>query len=206
MDDASPNLAQRLDMTAKAPYPRSEYLRRILWQFVRATLFRCSPTPMYAWRRWLLRVFGAKLGHHTYFRPAAHIVHPWKFTTGNWCTLANGVVIYNLRVVRLGDHPVLSQDAYLCAGAHDYARPDLPLQLTPITIGSGVWICAGAFIGPNVTVGDNCVVGARAVVMKDVPAGMVVAGNPAKVIKPRPMGTNRMPPSSAPSPSPSDIT
>ena len=126
MDDASPNLAQRLDMTAKAPYPRSEYLRRILWQFVRATLFRCSPTPMYAWRRWLLRVFGAKLGHRTYFRPAAHIVHPWKFTTGNWCTLANGVVIYNLRVVRLGDHPVLSQDAYLCAGAHDYARPDLP--------------------------------------------------------------------------------
>src|SRR5439155_10183278 len=111
MDDASPNLAQRLDMTAKAPYPRSEYLRRILWQFVRATLFRCSPTPMYAWRRWLLRVFGAKLGHRTYFRPAAHIVHPWKFTTGNWCTLANGVVIYNLRVVRLGDHPVLSQDA-----------------------------------------------------------------------------------------------
>ncbi|HZK80265.1 MAG TPA: type B chloramphenicol O-acetyltransferase, partial [Humisphaera sp.] len=56
-----------------------------------------------------------------------------------------------------------------------------------ITIGSGVWICAGAFIGPGVTIGDNSIVGARAVVTRDIPPGMIVAGNPARVIKPRPM-------------------
>jgi len=96
-------------------------------------------------------------------------------------------VVYNLGEVRIGSHTVISQDAYLCAGTHDYTKPDMPLQLTPITIGSGVWVCAGAFVGPNVTVGDNSVVGARAVVTKDVPPGMVVGGNPARVIKPRPM-------------------
>jgi acetyltransferase-like isoleucine patch superfamily enzyme len=54
-----------------------------------------------------------------------------------------------------------------------------------ITIGDGVWIAAKAFIGPAVTIGDNTVVGACAVVMKDVEANVVVAGNPAKVIKAR---------------------
>jgi acetyltransferase-like isoleucine patch superfamily enzyme len=50
-----------------------------------------------------------------------------------------------------------------------------------------VWIAAQAFVGPNVTIGDNAIVAARAVVVKDVPAGTVVGGNPAKVIKPREM-------------------
>jgi putative colanic acid biosynthesis acetyltransferase WcaF len=58
---------------------------------------------------------------------------------------------------------------------------------SPIKIGSGVWVCAQAFIGPGVTVGDNSVVGARAVVFDDVPEGVVAVGNPASVIKPRPM-------------------
>src|SRR5204863_7653015 len=87
--------------------------------------------------------------------------------------------------VSIADHSVISQDAYLCAGTHDYTQPTLPLLRPPITIGHGVWIAAGAFIGPDVTIGDNSVVGARAVVMKDVPPGVVVAGNPARVIKQR---------------------
>jgi putative colanic acid biosynthesis acetyltransferase WcaF len=93
--------------------------------------------------------------------------------------------------VTIGNHSVISQDAYLCAGTHDYTQPTLPLLREPITIGHGVWIAAGAFIGPTVTVGDNCVVGARAVVMKDVPPGMVVAGNPARVIKQRQMSSGQ---------------
>jgi putative colanic acid biosynthesis acetyltransferase WcaF len=183
-----PPTFQRLDQTAAYPYSLRDYAARIAWGVVRATLFRWSPPRSFAWRRWLLCCFGAKLGANTYIRPSARIFHPWKLTTGQWCTLADGVVVYNLGEVSVGSHTVISQDAYLCAGTHDYTRPDLPLQLTPIVVGNGVWICAGAFIGPNVRVGDNSVVAARAVVVKDVPAGMVVGGNPAKVIKARPMG------------------
>ena len=54
-----------------------------------------------------------------------------------------------------------------------------------ITIGSYVWIAAGAFIGPGVTIGDGAVVGARAVVTRDVEPWTVVAGNPARMIKRR---------------------
>jgi len=52
-------------------------------------------------------------------------------------------------------------------------------------IADNVWICADSFIGPDVTVGEGAVVGARAVVMKDVEPWVVVAGNPARAIKKR---------------------
>ena len=114
-------------------------------------------------------------------------MHPWLFRMGAYSIIGEGVTVYNLGMVTIGEHTVVSQNVHICAGTHDYTKPDLPLVRSPITIGSGVWICADAFIGPGVTIGDNAVVGARAVVTKDVPAGMVVAGNPAKVIKPRKM-------------------
>jgi len=47
------------------------------------------------------------------------------------------------------------------------------------------WICTDAFIGPGVTVGEGSIAGARAVVVKDVPAWTITAGNPAKFIKKR---------------------
>ena len=102
-------------------------------------------------------------------------------------------MIYNLGPVTVGAHTVISQGSYVCAGTHDFTRPELPLLRPPITIGAGVWIAAQAFIGPDVTVGDNSIVGARAVVTKDVPPGMIVAGNPARVIRPRPMNDEPSP-------------
>lgn len=176
---------QKLDRSARAPYPRSYYARRALWALVWRTLFRLPRA--FALRRSLLRLFGAKVANTSVIYGSVKVFHPWLLEIGDWSTLATDVVIYNLGPVTIGDHSVLSQGAYLCAGTHDYAKPDLPLLRPPIVIGSGVWIAAQAFIGPGVRIGDNSIVGARAVVSKDVPAGVIVAGNPARVIKPRSM-------------------
>jgi putative colanic acid biosynthesis acetyltransferase WcaF len=113
---------------------------------------------------------------------------------GFCANLGDRVEVYNLGRVSIGAHTVISQDAYICAGTHDYTRRDFPLVRAQVHIGRGVWIGAGAFIGPGVTIGDNSIVGARAVVVKDVPAGVIVAGNPARVIGPRPM-SDQGPPS-----------
>lgn len=182
-----PGIFQRLDQCQSFPYSKKEYARRAAWGLVRATLFRRSPRRAFRWRAALLRWFGATVGANVYIRPTCDVFHPWLLTTGDWVSLADGVAVYNLGPIRIGSHTTISQGAYLCAGSHDYARPDLPLVRPPITIGSGVWIAAQAFVGPGVTVGDNAVVGARAVVARDVPPGTVVAGNPARVIKARPM-------------------
>ena len=58
----------------------------------------------------------------------------------------------------------------------------MPLVKAPLCVGDNAWICTDAFIGPGVTVGRGSVVGARAVVVHDVPDGDTVAGNPARKI------------------------
>jgi putative colanic acid biosynthesis acetyltransferase WcaF len=179
-------LYQRLDKTARRPYSKQEYIRRALWELVQATLFRWSPMKAHRWRRYLLRRFGAQLEDTSIVRRSVRVQHPWLLTMGHHSTLAEQVLVYNLGPIRIGDHTVVSQRAHLCAGTHDYHREDLPLMRSFITIGHGVWVCADAFIGPDTTIGDNALVGACSVVMRDVPAAMIVAGNPARVVKARP--------------------
>jgi putative colanic acid biosynthesis acetyltransferase WcaF len=178
---------QTLDRSERFPYPIRDYARRFAWLLVQATLYRFSPGKATAWRRWLLQRFGAKMGIASAVNGRTTIMHPWLLEVGDWSTLAGGVTVYNLGPIKIGSHTLISQDVYLCAGSHDYRQRHLPLVRSPITIGNGVWICAGAFICPDVTIGHNTVIGARAVVGNDIPAGVIAAGNPCRVIKPRPM-------------------
>lgn len=111
---------------------------------------------------------------------------PWNLKIGDYAGVGDRVVLYALGSIQIGSFATVSQGAHLCAGTHDYNDPTLPLLKVPIKIGVGAWICADAFVGPGVTVGDGAIVGARAVVMKDVTPNTIVAGNPAKKIKDRP--------------------
>lgn len=178
---------QRFDQCEPFPFNASEYLRRVAWEWVERLFMRLSPRRAYAWRRFWLRAFGATIARKAEIRPNVRIWHPWLLEMGEHATLADGVTIYNLGRVRLGEHSVLSQNVYVCAGTHDYSKPSMPLIRPQIDIGNGVWVAAGAFIGPGVKIGDNSVIGAGAVVMKDIPGRVIAAGNPAVVIKPRRM-------------------
>jgi putative colanic acid biosynthesis acetyltransferase WcaF len=185
----SPGVYQRLDLTAKAPYSTREYIRRALWEVVQSTLFRWSPKRASRWRRLLLRAFGASIHPTAIVRRSALVQHPWLLSMAEHSAIAEEVLVYNLGHICIGEHSVVSQRTHLCAGTHDYHRLDLPLVRSTIVIGRGVWICADSFIGPSVTIGDNALVGAASVVMSDVAPGMIVAGNPARVIRARPKPT-----------------
>jgi len=178
---------QKLDQTVSYPHKLSDYAMRFCWQWIQCLLIKPSFRRSHTWRRFWLNQLGAKIHRTAGTKSSTHIWHPWLLEIGEYSMLSQGVTVYNLGQVTIGSHTVLSQDVYLCAGTHDHSKPTLPLQKPTITIGSGVWICAGAFIGPGVTIGNNAVIAARSVVIKDVPAGMIVGGNPAKVIKPREM-------------------
>ena len=162
-----------------------EQLGRMLWAAL-WPCFRLSPRPLWGWRRFLLRLFGAKLGRHVHIHPSVTITIPWNLSVGHMSSIGDAVRIYNLGPVRIGERTTVSQGAHLCAGTHDYELKAFPLVKSPITLGDDVWICADAFLGPGVSVGDLAVVAARAVVMRDVAASSVVAGNPARLVKTRP--------------------
>lgn len=160
-------------------------ISRVLWSLVEATLFRPSPQPCNAWRAWLLRRFGATIGRHCVIRPTTRITVPQHLTLHDHACLGDHTIVYCLGRITLHHHASVSQYAHLCAGSHDYTRPDLPLTTEPISIGADAWIAAEAFVGPGVTIGAGCVVGARAAVFKDLPPHTVCGGNPAKPLKPR---------------------
>ena len=162
-------------------YTPGDYLRRALWALVQP-LWRFSPRCCWGWRRVLLRLFGAEVAPGGRVYPAARIHQPWNLRLGPRCTIGWGASLYCLGPVRISADVVISQGAHLCAGDHDIRDPAFPLRKRPLSVGQGVWVAAEAFIGPGVTLGDHAVVGARAVVMRDVPASAVVAGNPARVV------------------------
>lgn len=187
IESARQRVFHQLNLVNKNPYPRSEYLKKALWEIVQRVLVRPSYRRADNWRRFWLRRFGAVIPDTSVVKNGVRITHPWLFRMGEWSCVAENAHIYNLGPVAIGDHSVVSQNAHLCAGTHDYCVPSLPLIRAEIRVGSGVWICADAFIGPGVTIGDNSIVGARGVVTRDVPVGVIVAGNPARVIRDRPM-------------------
>lgn len=166
------------------PYSRKEYLGRMLWMLA-WPLFRASPRPLFGWRRFLLRCFGARVGPAVHIYPSARIEIPWNLDIGAESSIGENVLVYSLGPVKIGPRSTVSHNAHLCAGSHDYRDPALPLLRLPVTVGADAWICAQSFVGPGVVVGDGAVVGAGAVVTRDVEPWTVVAGNPATFVKKR---------------------
>ena len=163
-------------------WPRREQSGRVLWTLI-WPLFRLSPRPLWAWRRLLLRLFGARVGLDVHIYPTVRITIPWNLQLEDYCAIGDRVILFALGPIHIGARTAISQGSHLCAGSHNWRDPAMPLTKPPISIGADVWICADAFIGPGVTVGHRAIVGARAVAMTDVAAETIVAGNPARVIR-----------------------
>ncbi len=158
---------------------------RVLWSVVSGLLFQFSPKPLFGWRSFLLRCFGAKIGKSVHVYPGAKIWAPWNLELADEAGVANGAILYTQGKIIIGKKAVISQGAHLCAGTHDYNLPDFPLYTMPIIVGDYAWVAAEVFIHPGITVGEGCVIGARSVVTKDMPDWMVCAGQPCKPIKAR---------------------
>lgn len=170
------------------PYRRASFalghrLRRFVWNSVHALLFRTSPRPCHVWRAWLLRLFGARLGQGCHVYPGVKVWAPWNMRLGNYVGIADGVTLYCMDRIEIGDYAVISQGAYLCGGTHNYNSANFQLVIKPILIGTRAWVCAEVFIHPGVVVPEGAVVGARAVVTRSlVEPWAVYAGNPCRQV------------------------
>jgi putative colanic acid biosynthesis acetyltransferase WcaF len=185
VSDPAPYLGQ----DCATPYPKTEVLRRWLWLAVQSTVFRWSPRPLHGFRVWLLRCFGAGIEGPVVIFPTARVMFPWKLTLAPRSMVGPHVNLYNLAPIRVDYGANISQHSHLCAGTHDFTRWSMPLVTQPIVIGRNAWLGADVFVGPGVTVGELCVVGARSVVVRDLPARQVCLGSPCRPVRERSLPT-----------------
>lgn len=165
-------------------YSAREISYRAAWALGNS-LFRLIPRPLFELRSVCLRFFGARIGKQVRIYPSARIYFPWNLVIGDWSSIGEWALVYDLGKVTIGNKVTISHRVHLCAGSHDYRDPAMPLLKPPIHIADEAWICADAFIGPGVTVAEGAIVGARAVVVRNVAPWKITAGNPARVIKER---------------------
>ena len=164
-------------------------IARALWNVVWLLLFRPTPDRRHevfvVWRRFLLRLFGAKVGAHCAIRNTVRVWAPWNLELDDWVAISEECDVYNVDKIRIAARATISRGAFLCCAGHDIESPIMELTYSPITIGHDAWVAARAIVLPGVTIGEGAVVAAGSVVTKDVEAWTVVGGNPAKFIKKR---------------------
>ena len=171
------------------PPSTAHKLKRLVWQAVWLLLYRPSPVPLHGWRRFLLRAFGAQVAGDAHPYPSAKVWAPWNLTMRAQRCLGPHSECYNACMVTLGKRAIVSQHAYLCTPSHE-TDDAFTLIGAPIVLENCAWVAAKAMVGPGVTVGRGAVVGAGAVAMKDVAAGKVVVGNPAREVSESELGAS----------------
>ena len=153
------SLRRRPRILSASGVPGGDRARRLVWNLCRALLYRPSPRPLHAWRAFLLRCFGAKMGRGCFFYPGSKVWAPWNLVCADAVTAADGAEIYNPAPVRLGSHAILSQDAFVCGATHDYDSPAFPLLAYAMDFGAYSWVCARASVAPGVNLGEGAVLG-----------------------------------------------
>jgi putative colanic acid biosynthesis acetyltransferase WcaF len=168
-----------------SPYTFPEKIRMAMWWFIEAVLFRPSLHKMHSWRRFLLRLFGAKIGHGSSVHSKAKIWFPWNLEMGNNSGVGFDSLIYNLDKVIIGDFVTISQRVHINTGSHDLKDPKFGLITAPVYVDSGAFIGTDSYVNMGVKIGKMAVIGARSVVIKDIPENMICVGHPCKPVKKR---------------------
>ncbi|MGY1802482.1 sugar O-acetyltransferase [Blastococcus sp. SYSU D00922] len=137
-------------------------------------------------RRQLLEQLLGAVGEGTEIRPPFSVDYGSHISIGARCFANFGLVALDVAAITIGDDVQIGPNVQLLTPTHPLA-PEPRRQkweaAAPIVIGDNVWLGGGVIVLPGVTIGADTVVGAGAVVTRDLPAGVVAVGNPARVVK-----------------------
>ena len=137
-------------------------------------------------RRHLLTQLLDGLGEDAVIRPPVYFDYGWQTTIGARTFINFGAVILDVGKVTIGDDVQVGPNVQILTATHpldaETRRAGWESQ-KPISIGSGVWLGGGVIVCPGVSIGENSVIGAGAVVTRDIPANVFAAGNPCRVIR-----------------------
>jgi maltose O-acetyltransferase len=137
-------------------------------------------------RRELLRELLGEAGAGLEIEPPFQCDYGRNIFIGRGAYLNFNCVILDANRVDIGEETMIGPAVQLLTSTHPLdaaTRVAGPERALPIRVGRRVWIGGGAIIGPGVSIGDDTTIGAGSVVLRDVPAGVLAAGNPCRVIR-----------------------
>ncbi|MGW5625643.1 sugar O-acetyltransferase [Streptomyces olivaceus] len=126
------------------------------------------------------------LGAKAHVRPPLYVDYGSNITIGARTFVNYNLTALDVAAITVGEDCQIGPGVQLLTPTHPLEaepRRDKLEAARPITIGDNVWLGGGAIVLPGVSIGDNSVIGAGAVVTKDVPAGAVAVGNPARPVR-----------------------
>ena len=135
----------------------------------------------------MLRAFGATVGNGVLIRHRVRIHWPWKLSIGDNTWVGEEAWLLNLEPIMIGSDACISQGVLLCTGSHDRHSPTFEFDNAPITVGDRVWIGARTTVLRGVSIGSDALIGACALVVKDVAEG-------STVLAPRATGSSALEP------------
>ena len=156
--------------------------------FLHISLLGGGGKVMAAIRFTLLRTLCQFCGDNVLLKEHCYVYHPDQLKIGNNVSIHPMCYIDALGGISIGDNVSIAHGTSIISFNHTWEDSNTPIKYNPlnckpITINSDVWIGCGCRILAGVCIGKRSIIGAGAVVVKDVPPYTIVAGNPARVIK-----------------------
>jgi maltose O-acetyltransferase len=148
--------------------------------------FNAAAGDDYAGRDRILRQLLGSVGAGTVVRPPLRCDYGYQTRIGDRTFVNWGLICLDVGTITIGDDVQIGPNVQLLTATHPVEpgpRRDKWEGSRPIAIGNNVWLGGGVIVCPGVTIGDNTVVGAGAIVTKDLPANVVAVGNPARVVR-----------------------
>lgn len=166
-------------------YQPGNALKRACWYVVNLFFFKSAIFPFSGFKVFLLKLFGAKIGHNIRIKPSVNIKYPWFLEIGNHVWIGEGVWIDNLGSVKIGNQVCLSQGCMLLSGNHDYTKPGFDLIIKEIVLEDGVWIGARAVVCNGIICKDHSILTVGSVATRNLESSSIYQGNPAVKVKDR---------------------
>ncbi len=126
------------------------------------------------------------VGKNVWIEPDFRCEFGKNITIGNDVYINFGCVILDCGQVRIGNSTLIGPNVGLFSGNHTTDAEERAaggLIPKPITIGNRVWLCGNVTVVPGVTIGDDTIIGAGSVVTRNIPSGVIAAGNPCRVLR-----------------------
>lgn len=170
---------QPVDMTTSEYYPAIEELHR-----TEKVLFQLNHTMPHsqAWKNLLQELFQGTLPDSVNFMGPLQIDFPRQVTFAGNSFINHHFTAMAIGGITIGEGVQIGPNVTIATDNHDL-KNHLILRCKPVQIKNNVWIGACVTILPGVTIGENTIIGAGAVVTKDIPANCIAAGVPARVIR-----------------------